>query len=190
MVNELNRVTVDPGPDAVVGIAASGYTYGEVREALWRLGLRNDRQIAAAGIRLLVLRMPFPLDASVMRPFAHGLRELIVVEEKNPTLEWLVKDALWGSAERPDIVGKHDLDGSPLFAPLRSLDADAILAPLRKRLAVHLGEDRLAPLPPPARQHVTVGPQRSPWFCSGCPHNWGTKVPRARCTARASAVMR
>jgi indolepyruvate ferredoxin oxidoreductase len=176
-VNELNRVMIDPGPSARVGIAACGYTAGEVREALARLGLRTDAQIAGAGIRVMVLRMPFPLDASVIRRFCHDLSEVIVVEEKNPTLEWLIKDALWGSAERPQIVGKHDLDGSALFSRIGHLDADAIVAPLRRRLAAHLGDERLAPLPPKPRERIALMANRSPWFCSGCPHNWGTKVP-------------
>jgi indolepyruvate ferredoxin oxidoreductase len=175
--NELNRVTIDPGSSARIGIAACGYTAGEVREALGRLGLRTEADIAGAGIRLMVLRMPYPLESSVIKRFCHGLEEVIVVEDKNPMLEWLVKDALWGSAERPNIVGKNDLDGTPLFPRAGHLDADEILAPLRRRLRVHLGDDRLAPLPPSPRERIALEVSRSPWFCSGCPHHWGTKVP-------------
>ncbi len=177
LVNKLNRVEVGAGPSARIGIAASGYTYGELREALSRLGLRTDAQVDAAGIRLMSLRMPFPLDSSVIREFAQGLTEIVVVEEKNPMLEWMMKDALWGSLDRPVIVGKADTDGSPLFARAGHLDADAMLEPLRRRLSAHLGEERLAPLPVPVRQHIDLTEARSPWFCSGCPHNWGTKVP-------------
>ena len=39
--------------------------------------------------------MPVPLDEQHVREFAHGLREVLVVEEKNPTLELLVKSALY-----------------------------------------------------------------------------------------------
>ena len=177
LVNELNRVEVDPGPSARIGITACGYTYGELREALSRLGFPDDASLKAAGIRLMALRMPYPLDPSVLRSFAHDLRELIVVEEKNPTLEWFVKDALWGSAERPEITGKSDREGRPLFGRSGHLDADAILEPLRRRLVAHLGEGRVAPLPPKPRQHIALTDSRTPWFCSGCPHNWGTKVP-------------
>ncbi len=177
VANDLNRVTVEPGSSARIGIAACGYTYGEVREALARLGLRSDTAVAEAGIRLMALRMPVPLDADVIRAFAHDLREVIVVEEKNPTLEWLVKDALWNSAERPMIVGKQDAEGRDLFPRIGHLDADAILAPLRRRLTAHLGEERLAPLPALQRPRIALQVNRTPWFCSGCPHNWGTKVP-------------
>ena len=176
-LNNLNRVEVDPGPSARVGIAACGYTAGETREALARLGLRTDAEIATAGIRLLVLRMPYPLDASTVREFARGLTEVIVVEEKNPTLEWLCKDALWGGPDHPVIVGKQDTDGSALFQRAGHLDADAIVGPLRRRLATHLGDDFLAPLPKPPRSRIALTEARTPWFCSGCPHHWGTKLP-------------
>ena len=177
VVNELNRVTVDPGPSARIGIAACGYTASEVREALVRLGLRTDEDIVNAGIRLMVLRMPYPLDASDVRTFAYGLSEVIIVEEKNPTLEWLFKDALWNSPSHPTIVGKNDVDGSPLFARSGHLDADAMLAPLRRRLVALIGEENLAQLPAAPRPRIALEEARSPWFCSGCPHHWGTKVP-------------
>ena len=175
-INDLNRVVIDPGPSARIGIVACGYTAGETREALSRLGLRTDAQIVAAGIRLMVLRMPYPLEAATVRRFCHDLAEVIVIEEKNPMLEWIVKDALWGSAERPEIVGKRDLDGSPLFPGIGHLDADAMLEPLRRRLAVHLGGERLAPLPM-KRELIALTESRGPTFCSGCPHHWSTKVP-------------
>ena len=77
-----------------------GQTYHELREALPSLGLRRRRVDRRAGIRLLQLSMPVPLDHDTVREFAHGLREVLVVEEKNPTLELLVKSALytWPSA--------------------------------------------------------------------------------------------
>ena len=46
--NRLNRVTADPR-DAWIGIAASGITYREVREAFRRLGLPDEASIARAG---------------------------------------------------------------------------------------------------------------------------------------------
>ena len=54
------------------------------------------------------LSMPVPLDEDEVRRFAHGLKEVLVVEEKNPTLEVLVKGALYTWDERPTVVGRHD----------------------------------------------------------------------------------
>ncbi|HEX4982494.1 MAG TPA: hypothetical protein VFV63_12375, partial [Ilumatobacteraceae bacterium] len=103
VLNRLNRVTVR-GEHDWIGIAACGTTYVEVRESLELLGLGDDDAIRAAGIRLFQLLMPVPLEPAQMREFAHGLAEVIVVEEKNPTLERLVRDALYDSNERPTVV--------------------------------------------------------------------------------------
>lgn len=175
--NDLNRISVD-APDAWIGIAATGVTYGEVREALRRLGLATDEQVAAAGIRLLHLRLPLPFDREVARRFGDGLDEVIVVEEKDPTLELLVKDALYGSANAPLVIGKRDDAGEPLIQNFGVLVADVIVPALRRRLTDRLG-GRLTPEPPPERERVLIplSVERSPYFCSGCPHNWGSKVP-------------
>ena len=177
VANDLNRISVDAS-DAWIGIAATGVTYGEVREALRRLGLATDEQVAGAGIRLLHLRLPLPFDREVARRFGDGLDEIIVVEEKDPTLELLVKDALYGSSNAPLVVGKRDDTGEPLIQNFGVLVADVIVPALRRRLAGRLG-NRLTPEPPPERERVLIplSVERSPYFCSGCPHNWGSKVP-------------
>ena len=175
--NDLNRVTADP-PDAWIGLVASGFTYYELLDALRRLGIAGEAELRAAGIRVLHLRMPVPFDADLVRHFARGLDEIVVVEEKNPTLEWLIKDALYGSPNQPRVVGKNHGDGRVLMQAWGRLDADAILPGLRERLSVRL-TDRLAPEPQPSRERslIPLSVNRSPFFCSGCPHNWGTKVP-------------
>jgi len=174
--NGLNRVAVDP-PDAWIGLVATGFTYYELLDALRRLGLGDERAIAGAGIRLLQLRMPVPFAADVVRTFARGLSQIVVVEEKNPTLEWLVKDALYGGPDQPVVIGKTHEDGRVLMRSWGRLDADAILPGLHDRLVGRIGE-RLAP-PPAERERalIPLAVNRTPFFCSGCPHNWGTKVP-------------
>ncbi len=177
--NTLNRITVDP-VDAWIGLVATGFTYQQLIEALRRLGLAHPDDIRSAGIRLLQLRMPVPLHRGLVRRFARGLREVVVVEEKNPTLEWLIKDALYSAADRPAVLGKTDEHGEALMPSHGRMDADAIVAGLRARLETRLA-DRLAPIeqvrPQPRRNLIPLSVSRTPFFCSGCPHNWGTKVP-------------
>ena len=129
---ELNRATADPR-DAWIGIAASGITYRELREAFRRLGLPDEQSIAALGIRLLKLQLPLPFDPATVREFARGLEELLVIEEKQPNIELLVKDALYASAERPRVLGKVDERGNDLIAGFGALDADTLVPALRAR---------------------------------------------------------
>lgn len=175
--NRLNRIAVNPN-DAWIGLVATGFTYYEMVDALRRLGFEDDAAIGAAGIRLLQLRMPVPFDSGLVKQFAAGLAEIVVVEEKNATLESLIKDALYRSADQPLVVGKTHEDGRTLMRSWGRLDADAMLGGLRERLAARL-DSRLAPLAsdPTARQLIPLTVNRTPYFCSGCPHNWGTKVP-------------
>ncbi|HAM60006.1 MAG TPA: hypothetical protein DCQ64_33205, partial [Candidatus Rokubacteria bacterium] len=78
--NRLNRITVDT-PGAWLGITAAGKTYHDLREALRALGLDDDA-LRRHGVRLLQVRMLFPLAPGLVRAFARGLEELLVIEEK------------------------------------------------------------------------------------------------------------
>ncbi len=176
-MNRLNRTTVDP-TDAWIGLVASGITYREVREALARLGLASDEAIAACGIRMIKMGMPLPFYPETMRRFARGLREVFVIEEKQPNMESLIKDALYALPERPAVVGKEDETGQPLLPGWGGLLADAIVPILRKRLERVLPAERLTP-PTPAqgRDLLPLAVARTPFYCSGCPHNRSTQAP-------------
>ena len=175
VLNHLNTIPVR-GPSDWMGIVATGHTYHETLEALRILGFRTPDELRAAGIRLFKLGMPVPLDAVQVREFADGLEEVIVIEEKTQNLEWLVKDALYGRANAPMVYGKHAPNDALLFPMTGTLEADSIAAHLRGRLALRLGE-RMTPAPAAARQLIPLSVSRTPFFCSGCPHNSSTKVP-------------
>ena len=175
-LNRLNHATVNPA-DAWIGIVSSGITYRELREALRRLGLAGDADIAAAGIRLMCMHMPIPFSPERARNFARGLEEVFVVEEKQPNIESLIKDALYNQARRPRVIGKYDEHDAMLLPGHGGLTADDLLAPVRRRLAERIG-NRLAP-DRPARELIPLNSAvaRTPYFCSGCPHNRSTRVP-------------
>jgi indolepyruvate ferredoxin oxidoreductase len=178
-VNNLNRITVNPG-DAWLGIVASGRVYHEVVEALSTLGLDEDG-LARNGVRLLQLGMVYPLDGEIARRFAHGLAEIMVVEEKRGFLELHLRDALYGMPDAPRVVGKKDPAGEKLVPIHGSLDADALVEPLRRRLLTKIAAERLTPKPEPIKielkRKVDLLPARTPYFCSGCPHSTGTRAP-------------
>ncbi|WP_419918169.1 indolepyruvate ferredoxin oxidoreductase family protein [Candidatus Poriferisocius sp.] len=169
-MNHLNRVVVD-SPDAWIGIISSGITYWEVREALEVLGLGSDEKLADSGIRLLRMGMPIPFNTSTIREFATGLEEILVIEEKTPNVESRVKDALYNTPHRPRIVGGFDEFDRRLIKSHGALHADDLIEPLRSRLARL--SDRLAPVPR-VRERIPLSVNRTPYFCSGCPHNRST----------------
>ena len=171
--NRLNHTTIDP-PDAWIGIVSSGITCRELREALRRIGLESDDEIASAGIRLLKLGMPLPFNVSTIRSFACGLERILVVEEKTPNVESLLKDALYNAGHHPTVVGRTDEHGQPLIPGTGSLHADGITPVLRQELGERLGHRLRAE--PPRREKIELPLRRTPFFCSGCPHNRSTVV--------------
>ena len=124
------------GDDDVIGVVAAGPTYLAALSALDALGLGAGRR-GAAGLRILRVAMPFPLEPKVVRDFARGLREVVVLEDKRGFLEAQVREALYGVTGAPAVVGKRDEAGAPLLPVTGELDADAIAAALARRLSRH-----------------------------------------------------
>ncbi|NNE11076.1 MAG: indolepyruvate ferredoxin oxidoreductase family protein, partial [Ilumatobacter sp.] len=174
-LNQLNRVTVRSGDDWI-GIAACGHTYHELREALEILGFETDDDLRAAGIRLFQLLMPIPLDRHDVRSFAEGLSDVLVIEEKNPTLEMLVRDALYDVPDHPHVWGKRDGEGHVLVPYDSLLEAERIIPALRHHLGKRLADRLAPPHVKPDRSLIPLTINRAPYFCSGCPHNTSTRV--------------
>ncbi|WP_232665426.1 indolepyruvate ferredoxin oxidoreductase family protein [Pseudonocardia sp. TRM90224] len=170
--NPINTVEVDT-PDAWLGVVAGGKSFTDVRQALADLGL-DDEGCRRAGIRLMRLGMIHPLDREQLRGFAAGLSTVLVVEEKSPFVESAVRDALYGMPAAPAVIGSADAAGAPLVPIAGEITATALAGPLRRVLAERV---QLPPVcrEPPALELLPVG--RTPYFCSGCPHNRSTVVP-------------
>jgi indolepyruvate ferredoxin oxidoreductase len=177
--NDVNRIVAD-APDAWLGVVAAGKTYRDVLDALDALGVDLDGA-AALGVRVLQLGAIHPIETGLARRFARGLDEIVVVEEKRAFVELFLRDALYGTSDAPRIVGKYDEHGSALLPGHGELDADRIRPVLRARLARRVGDERLRAEPvvraPRALIPLTAAETRTPYFCSGCPHNRSTVVP-------------
>lgn len=177
--NRINQIAV-PTEDAWLGIIAAGKTWYDLRGALHDIGL-DDEALQRAGIRLLKLGMIFPLERDILREFAAGLDEILVVEEKRAFIETFCKEALYGSGHTPLIVGKKDETGAKLVKADNELDADEITQVLARRLRGTVDapglEQRLRAIKRPTNLGAIPIAARSPYFCSGCPHNRSTKVP-------------
>ncbi len=135
------------------------------------------------GLRLVQISMPWPLDDTQIRSFAHGLETVLVIEDKLPFVEARVKEALYRTPNAPWVLGKQDREGRPLL-PLRGsvcaddvagalarvLPAADVAGDLASRLASVL-DDQSHPL-----DRLTAEHARTPYFCSGCPHNSSTRA--------------
>jgi indolepyruvate ferredoxin oxidoreductase len=158
----LNRVTAGAGNTAL-GILASGATYAAVERALNDLGV-DEAAMDEHGLRLIKIAMPFPLDPAELAELTSGLTRVLVVEDKVPFLEGQLKQALYGAAHAPEIRGRD------LLPARGTLGADDVA----KAIATCLG------IEPPRRERrrglLPVVAARTPYFCSGCPHNTSTRT--------------
>ena len=167
-----------------VGLVTAGKSYADVRQALDDLGL-DERALRRLGVRLLRVGLIYPLDADAVRAFARDLDEIVVVEEKRGFLEGQVKEALAGLPRGVRVFGKADEAGAPLFPIQGGLDSDAVaerlgprllrLAERQPDLAGRIGRRLEAIRAIRARPHE-AHPGRTPNYCSGCPHNVGTRL--------------
>lgn len=181
-LNGINRIVVS-SPDDRIGIVAAGKTYFDLREAL-RLMRIDDNDLRRLGIRILKLGMVYPIEREILDEFMFGtargdLDEVIIIEEKRDFIETMMRDILFRHPRAPRIVGKSHEDGSMLFSRFGELDVDAVCRGLAARLARHGVEpaqawlDRKSARPTRIELPLAV---RTPYFCSGCPHNSSTKV--------------
>jgi indolepyruvate ferredoxin oxidoreductase len=181
--NQLDRVVLDSKP-ARLGIVATGKAYLDLRQALADLGI-GERDAQELGLRIYKVALTWPLEESGARRFAEGLQDVLVVEEKRGFIEDQLVRILYNmdAARRPSVVGKRDEQGATLLPSEGELTPTMVAAAVVSRLR-RLGhqspmlEQRLARLeafeqPAPA----PIALQRTPYFCSGCPHNTSTKVP-------------
>lgn len=169
--NPVDVVETDP-ERAWLGIAAAGKTYDDTVQALADLGLDADG-CERAGIRLLRVGMPWPLQPGGVRRLARGLETLLVVEEKTAFLETQIRDLLYGGPDQPAVIGARDAEGRPLVPSDSELTAARVAGALRRVLRGRVDVARPAtPVTLPV-----LGAPRTAFFCSGCPHNRSTVVP-------------
>jgi indolepyruvate ferredoxin oxidoreductase len=181
--NRLDRIVLD-SPQPRFGIVATGKSYLDVRQALDDLGI-GVAEAARIGLRLYKVAMPWPLEPEGVRDFAEGLDEVLVVEEKRAVIETQLKEQLynWPADRRPRIIGKFDESGEWILPSNGELTPLQIALVIGRRLAgfgaADLVAERLARIEESDRQPGgnVVPFQRTPYFCSGCPHNTSTRVP-------------
>lgn len=181
--NRLDRVVFESRSPRL-GIAATGKTFADVRQALVELGI-DDEVAEAIGLRLYKIAMPWPLEPEGARAFAEGLQEVVVVEEKRPVIEPQLKDLLYHlpADRRPRVIGKRNERDEIVLSSSVELTPGAIARMLAPRLLALRPSDEIERRLKRIEAHEAAlarpasALKRLPYFCAGCPHNTSTKVP-------------
>ena len=181
--NKLDRIVVE-SPKPRFGIVTTGKSYLDVMQALEDLGI-DEAHAAEIGLRVYKVGMVWPLEREGIRHFAEGLEEILVVEEKRAVIENQMKEQLynWREDVRPRVIGKFDEQREWILPSADELTPARIARVIAARIARFYTSERikqrLAFLE--AKEAALAAPKtdfkRTPWFCSGCPHNTSTKVP-------------
>ncbi|MGJ8615913.1 MAG: indolepyruvate ferredoxin oxidoreductase family protein [Sulfitobacter sp.] len=180
--NPIDRHIYGKG-DGPFGIVTTGKGHLDTMEALRLLGL-NEEKCRKLGIDIYKVGMVWPLARRDALDFVRGKREVLVIEEKRGIIESQFKEAFydWPGSKPARMVGKHDenLDG---LVPWTGELSPLLLAPIiAARLDAFFPDEKLVEkaraltAKPPVLLNVS-GANRTPYFCSGCPHNSSTKLP-------------
>ncbi len=180
--NRLDEVRID-APQRRLGIVSNGKAAQDVIQALQLLGL-DEAGAAALGISFYKLGCIYPVEAGGLIEFARYQGELLFIEEKDGLTENQAKAILYGRKDTPLIVGKQDENGEfmiPSDVQLEPIQLALVIAERLRRLGVI--DDgitaRRARLEQEMQRIADSNPSevvRSPYFCSGCPHNTGTRT--------------
>ncbi|HCP00551.1 MAG TPA: indolepyruvate ferredoxin oxidoreductase family protein [Rhodospirillaceae bacterium] len=181
--NGIDRVIFD-GPKRRFGIISCGKSYLDLRQALDDLGI-DEEYAAEMGLSVYKPALVWPMEPVQLAKFAEGLDEILVVEEKRGLMEGQLKELLYNQVadKRPVVVGKKDEKGAWLLPSNGELTPGMIARVIAKRLAPFHQSDRIdervAFLDRLSKVFEGEGAKvlRTPYFCSGCPHNSSTVVP-------------
>ena len=170
-------------PGAKIGFVAAGKNWLDLVHALSLLGI-NEAEADHLGITTYKVGQTWPLDMKSMQEWSESLDLIVCVEEKRKLIEVQLKEAIFDNRHGRRVHGwKHDRTGEELFPTRYALDPVMIAQKIGNILieegrgteGIKAGLERLNEVRrnDNAPEIVT----RTPWFCSGCPHNSSTKLP-------------
>ena len=180
--NPIDRKIFDI-PNARYGIVTTGKAHLDLMEALRLLGI-DQSAAQRIGIDVYKVGMVWPLEPKGALDFVQQKNEVLVVEEKRGIIESQFKEYFYDYPGRKPkrMVGKEDQEGKRLVPWVGELSPVQLAGIVARRLdaeftGLNLTEraDRLLS----GGGHVIniEGATRTPYFCSGCPHNTSTKLP-------------
>ncbi|OUU61707.1 MAG: hypothetical protein CBC22_06635 [Alphaproteobacteria bacterium TMED62] len=178
--NNINKVIWNKGFKNI-GIVATGKAYADTLECLASLNI-SEKQAKEFGIHLLKVGMTWPIENNKFQSFAHGMQEILVVEEKRSFLEANIKNVLYNIPNGPKtIVGKFDELNNILIKDdyeIKKSDLKKVLiSRIQKNCNVTIDDSYANQVSNIKTSKEKNNIERTPYFCSGCPHNTSTKVP-------------
>ena len=165
------------------GIVTTGKGHLDLMEALRLLDV-GEAECRELGIGIYKVGMVWPLARRDALDFVRGKEEVLVIEEKRGIIESQFKEYFydWPGDKPRRMVGKRDESGERLVPWTGELSPRQLVPIVARRLeAVFPGRGFAARaeriVEKPVSSISIEGATRTPYFCSGCPHNTSTKVP-------------
>ncbi|MCU4651925.1 indolepyruvate ferredoxin oxidoreductase family protein [Roseibacterium sp. SDUM158016] len=175
---------------ARIGFVAAGKNWLDLMSALSALGI-DEAEAERLGVTTYKVGQTWPLDMKSFAAWAEGLDLIVVVEEKRKLIEVQVKEAIFDDRRGRRVYGYRKGGGGEILFPSHFALDPADIAVKLGRILIEEGRETEAIRAGIARvedaRRADNAPDlavRTPWFCSGCPHNTSTKVPE---DARAGA---
>jgi indolepyruvate ferredoxin oxidoreductase len=180
--NPIDRKIYDVA-NARYGIVTTGKAHLDLMEALRLLGINSD-EARRIGIDVYKVGMVWPLEPHGALDFVKNKHEVLVVEEKRGIIESQFKEYFYDYPGRKPkrMVGKQDQDGKRLVPWVGELSPLALAGIVARRLdaeftGLNLTARADALLAGGCSPIEISGATRTPYFCSGCPHNTSTRLP-------------
>ncbi len=174
-------------PGAKIGLVAAGKNWLDLTHALKLLNI-DETMAERLGLTTYKVGQVWPMDMKGFHDWAEGLDLIIVVEEKRKLIEIQIKEAIFDDRRGRRVYGWYKggagtMHREELFPTKFALDPIMIAEKLgaifaeegRDTEAIQAG---LATLQEARRaDNAREITSRTPYFCSGCPHNSSTRVP-------------
>ncbi|MDO5614166.1 MAG: indolepyruvate ferredoxin oxidoreductase family protein [Paracoccus sp. (in: a-proteobacteria)] len=171
-------------PGARIGFVAAGKNWLDLVHALSLLGI-DEAEADRLGITTYKVGQTWPLDMKSMQEWSENLELIVCVEEKRKLIEVQLKEAIFDNRRGRRVHGwRHDRTHEELFPTRYALDPVMIAQKIggilieegRGTDAIKAGLDRINEVR--RNDNAPEIAVRTPWFCSGCPHNSSTRLPQ------------
>ncbi|MBL4612892.1 MAG: indolepyruvate ferredoxin oxidoreductase family protein, partial [Emcibacter sp.] len=167
-----------------LGIITCGKGHLDLMQALSNAGIDQEAG-EKSGVSIYKIGLTWPLEPQGITVFASQFEKIIVVEEKRSFVETQIRDIFYNlpADKRPVIVGKNNEDGKQILDPVGEISPEEVLEALTPYLQEIGLNGTLEKMNLLASAHlaeihnVENKDFRTPFYCSGCPHNISTKVP-------------